>query len=484
LRTYPGKRTESGPGSQLIPAIGKKMTPSFNLNDTISEVALRTRLSPLAITDATNLPPLADHCYLVGRGQRADVVWSEGDFLTLCEHMLNGNPLNHFLAAWNDKQTGEAQFAKAPQLVRADKRATWAWATITGKSKAKTSMGFYPSNAEGRSRWAAIDFDAHNGEHERARRWSLNAFSLLLRQPQLYLVLCTSGGGGFHLFIFARELYRVGDWIVLLKQVCQWIGAEIADGVCEIFPNEKAESQAVGKGIRAPGTFNPKTGKCSFIEAETTKTLMDSLPRTWSDGVGKVNGRFLRNGQELSLYKSTNTYSLSTRPLIGQLLINHPVERKGTRNGVLMGLIGDLVHKFGRDVSERIVKEHYERYRENIATSFEEHMGDFASGWKGMISKIINSLSPAERKSFASLGTEHQREGFVIVRAFAGAAQSKREIDFQIARASLADRLSITPPGAAEVIRKLHDVGAIERTDCYVRHRSSARYLWVLSCSK
>src|SRR5438128_3625063 len=162
---------------------------------------------------ARRLPTFVHHSFIVGQGKRADVIWSEGDFLALCEHMLNGNPLTHFLAAWTDKESGCARFAKAKRS-RADKRANWAWATITGKAKAKTAIGFYPSNAESKSRWAAIDFDAHNGEHEQARRRSLEAFSLLLQHPQLFLVLCASGNG-YHLFIFTRELYPVGEWIVL-----------------------------------------------------------------------------------------------------------------------------------------------------------------------------------------------------------------------------------------------------------------------------
>lgn len=142
--------------------------------------------------DSSALPSLANRCYIVGEGKRADIVWSRGNFEALCEHMLNGNPLEHFLAAWVDSKTGQARFAKAGRA-RADKRCGWAWETITEKAKSKTSIGFYPSNEKQVSHWAAIDFDAHNGEHERARQWSLAAFDLLLRQGGLYLVLCSSG---------------------------------------------------------------------------------------------------------------------------------------------------------------------------------------------------------------------------------------------------------------------------------------------------
>jgi hypothetical protein len=132
---------------------------------------------------ARRLPTLANNCYLVGEAKRADIIWTEGDFLALCEHMLNDNPPEHFLSVWIDKESREPQFKKPSFRYRADKRARWAWATVTGKATVQTAIGFYPSNTDKKSRWAAIDFDAHNGEFDRARKWSLEAFQLLLRQP-------------------------------------------------------------------------------------------------------------------------------------------------------------------------------------------------------------------------------------------------------------------------------------------------------------
>jgi hypothetical protein len=378
-----------------------------------------------------------------------------------------------------DPRTGEARFAKAPYCNRADKRASWAWDTIIGKAKTKTSIGFYPSNENQMTRWGAIDFDAHNGEYERARTLSLAAFQLLLKHPQLYLVLCTSGGGGFHLFIFTPELYPVRDWIVLLKQVCQWIGAEIADGCCEIFPNERAESQPVGKGIRAPGTFNPKTGDCSLIEAETITPLLGFLPRTWFGGVGKVNCRFHRNGRELSLHKSINTYSLSTEALIERVIQQHPILHKGTRNAVLMELTGNLAYKFGFQKARQIVEAHYQAYSSNIGTPLHEHLKQFDKAWQGQSEKIRDRFTPEEQAIYDDLGTEHQREAFRIVWAFAGAAALKREDEFPVARDSLADRLSITPVGASHVIHVLVEAGAIRRTRPYQPQKRPAYYEWI-----
>jgi len=69
-----------------------------------------------------------------------------------------------------------------------------------------------------------------------------------------------------------------------------------------------------------------------------------------------------------------------------------------------------------------------------------------------------------------------KREGFFIVRAWAGVAEHKKEKDFPISRASLADRLSMTPPGAGKVILKLCKDNVIAPTRPCVVHKESARY--------
>jgi hypothetical protein len=441
----------------------------------------------LSLSNTTRLPTLANHCFLVGEGRRADVVWSEGDFLALCEHMLNDNPPEHFLSVWIDKESKEPQFKKPSFRYRADKRTRWAWATVAGKATVQTAIGFYPSNADKNSRWAAIDFDAHNGEFDQARKWSLEAFQLLLRQPQLYLILCASGNG-YHLFIYTRELHPIGRWIPLLKQVCEWIGAPIADGSCEIFPNERAESQPCGRAIRAPGVRNPKNNTFSLIEAETVGPLLEMLPRTWSSGVGKVTNALPRNSSALSLHESTGNYSFtqwssSTRPVVEKILTRYPIAQKGTRHAVLVQLVGHLSKKFGRQAAQRIVEEHYRLNEKNVRSALDEHLRDFSAAWNGMRKKLVSELSDAENQAFDTLKTEHQRESFLIVRAFAGLAEHRRETDFQISRASLADRLNMTAPGASEVIKKMCKLDIIAPTKPCVIHKESARYRWLLQMS-
>ena len=110
----------------------------------------------------------------------------------------------------------------------------------------------------------------------------------------------------------------------------------------------------------------------------------------------------------------------------------------------------------------------------------DEHLRDFATAWKGMREKIKAEFSVEERQKFDALNTEHQRDGFVVVRAFDGLAKLQGNNDFQVSRASLADRLSLTPPGAGDVIKKLCKEVIITQTQPCVVHRESARYRWLL----
>jgi hypothetical protein len=146
-------------------------------------------------------------------------------------------------------------------------------------------------------------------------------------------------------------------------------------------------------------------------------------------------------------------------------------------------LVGHLSKKFGREAAQRIVEEHYRLNKENIRSALDAHLRDFTAAWDGMRKKLVSELSGAEKQAFDGLKTEHQREGFLIVHAFAGAAEHKKEKDFPISQASLADRLSITRPGAGDVIRKLCE-SVIAQTQAYVRQKQPARYRWLLSQSE
>ena len=398
--------------------------------------------------------------------------------------MGNGNPVSHFLTVWRD-DNGSARYAKARPHKRLQAQAGWTWDSLTGKSERKSSMGLYPKNQDNQSTWGALDFDAHSGDDELAKSRSIRAFSLLLEYRDRYLLLSASGRG-YHLFIFAREPRPVAEWVGLLQDTCETIGAPIQDGVCEIFPNERTEKQEVGRAIRVPGSLNPSTGKAELIIADTIRPLLDHLASAKKSSKApllKVRRIYLRNLSENreadnSSCSTNGFYSLSTKRLIDQIIIKYPIEAKSTRHGILVKLAGELFHKFGRELSEQIIRQHYELNEKKVSTPLKEHLREFAGAWDSFLSNAIKSLSASERRIFNQLNTGPQQEAFMLIRSFASLAQGN---DFPVAQLSLADRLSITQPGAGCVISKLADprVRAIEKTMDACVNSKSARYRWI-----
>jgi TOTE conflict system, Archaeo-Eukaryotic Primase domain len=207
---------------------------------------------------------------------RIDALLTKAQFVSLVRHMMNDNPVSHFLTVWRDEDGG-ARFAKAKPHRDAKTHAGWTYDTITERAKRKTSMGLYPQNQNNESTWAALDFDAHDPtQRDVAEGRAIRAFTLLLEYRDRYLILSASGRG-YHVFILAHEPRPVAEWTRVLKDAADSVGAPIQDGVCEIFPGEKTAEQEVGKAIRVPGSFNPATGEVEKIMADAIQPLLDRL---------------------------------------------------------------------------------------------------------------------------------------------------------------------------------------------------------------
>src|SRR5262249_42877708 len=153
--------------------------------------------------------------------------------------------------------------------------------------------------------------------------------------------------------------------------------------------------------IRVPGSLNPATGEVELIMADTIRPLLDHLAsreKPPKSPLLKVKSFYLGNISENkeadnSSYSVDGFCSVSTQRLIERTIAKYPIKVKSTRNGVLLKLAGELFHKFGRQLSERIVSQHYKLYEENVTTSFKEHMHEFAVAWDSFLSKTIKSLS-------------------------------------------------------------------------------------------
>jgi hypothetical protein len=415
---------------------------------------------------------------------RINALLTKGQFVSLVRHMLNGNPVSHFLTVWRD-ESGAANFAKAKPGRDVETHAGWTYDTITGRAKRKTSMGLYPKNKDNESTWAALDFDAHDHtQRDIAEGRAIRAFTLLLEYRDRYLILSASGRG-YHVFILAHEPRPVAEWVRVLKDTADTVGAPIQDGVCEMFPNEKTAEQEVGRGIRVPGSLNPVTGEVEKIMADTIQPLLEGLARRETEQNNSTRERHSLTAGKLSLVKEANSYfrkqangqgcffSASTERLIANVKAKYPITQKGTRNGILAKLVGELFRKFGYSLSEQIVRQHYCAHDGNVRTELAEHLREFRQAWKSFRKNELSRLSHSERQKFDKLQTEQQRQAFFLCRSFA-----KLKSEFPVSQASLADRISVTRPGAGYVIDRLIEVGAIKKTAEARPHSRSAYYCW------
>jgi hypothetical protein len=413
-----------------------------------------------------------------------DTFLTKEDFLALIAHMANGNPRSHFLTIYRDDD-GEARFARAKGHKNLHAQASWTYDSVAGRAKSNSSMGLYPKNPKNESTWGALDFDAHDGNDEVAKNRSIRAFSLLLEYRDRYLLLSASGRG-YHVFIFAREPRPVAEWVDLLTDTAEIVGAPIEDGVCELYPNERTERQTTRHGIRVPGAINPVTNKPELILADTIKPLVEQLIEAQkgqksSSLTSETNlPRVLVRDREAVSSSYTQEHgcfaSAATKEMIEKTLAKFEIKTKSTRSKTLIKMTGELLHKFGHQLSQQIVRWHYERYQENVTTPLKAHMREFNGAWQRFREREINNLSPKERAKFEQLRTEPQREAFFLLRSFSNHAGGA---DFPVGQSSLADRLSITQQGASYVIARLEELGAIKKTANASINSKAARYRWI-----
>ncbi len=409
---------------------------------------------------------------LIGEGQPADRIWTREHFLLLCEYMRNNNPADEFLRVYRDSD-GVSRFVKS-KSAKVEQMITWAWDSITGRAKHKVSVGFYPWNRWSASRWAAIDFDAHDGGAARAKELAVAAFQILYRCPQLSLILATSGSEGWHLFVFSAAFQPVEAWVRLLKRVVDKIGAKIETGVCEIFPNETRNGSRP-HAIRAPGTWNPKTNQLGAIIFTSIAPLL--LTKRKKEGssflyhsTDGTDGSQLYDSEFRSLYCGGHQNWLE----------QFAITQTGTRHGQLRALVYCIFRQVSHRIARRLADAQYQAARVQPKATLAEHLEEFEELWNWMTRQWRVELSGVEREPFAVLGSETERDLFRILRNFAHYARSKHLKDFPFPLQHVAQRLGISFQYVSKLRHRLIDRLIIAQTEPAIVNRSAARFQWCL----
>jgi hypothetical protein len=387
-------------------------------------------------------------------------------------YMRNNNPPNEFLHVYCDSN-GAPRFvkAKSPDV---EKRITWAWDTITRRATHKVAIGFYPWNCQCESRWAAIDFDAHDGDAARAKAFALSAFQILHRHPEFYLILATSGSEGWHLFLLAEEFHPVGDWVRLLKRATDSVGAEIKAGICEIFPHE-TRNRSRPHAIRAPGTWNPKTDRFGAIFFESTGALLQKKEE-------KEVSSFLyhsTDGASIGLLNDSCPpafYCGGHQNWLNQFAISQP----STRHAQLRELVYCIFRQVSQSVGCRIADLQYQSARVQPKATLAEHLEEFEQLWTWMTTQWRAELSDAEEKVFVGLPTQIERDLFRILRNFARRACSQKEKDFPFPLQHVGKRLGVSFQYVSKLRKRFVGASIIVQTASAMTNQSAARFRWII----
>jgi hypothetical protein len=420
------------------------------------------------------LSGFAPNAILIGEGQPADRVWTREEFLLLCNYMLNNNRLNEFLHVYRDSN-GVPRFVKA-KSAKAHQRITWAWDTITGRAKNKVAVGFYPWNHRGESRWAAMDFDAHDGGASRARALAVAALQTLQKYPQLSLILTTSGSEGWHLFVLSAEFHPIAEWVLLLKRIADSIGAEIRSGLCEIFPNE-TRGASRPHAIRAPGTWNPKTNQLGAIIFASIAPLLQKKEK-------KEVSSFLYHSTDGTnadqLNDTQSFYCGGNQNWLEQFGITQP----STRHAQLRALVYCIFRQVAHQVAFRNAEAQYIQAKPRPDAGLADHLAEFEELWRWMQTQWIRELTPIEQERFSALGSEVERNLFRILRNFAEYAESKKQEDFPFSVQNVAQRLGVSFQYVSKLRQRLIDNCVIVQTEPAITNRSAARVRWSLRSDK
>lgn len=432
-----------------------------------TSTARAARSVPSELTGPERISPRRDGQVLLNtQGRPADVEWTRAEWTEICEHLHNQNGDFRFIMGFRTHGLKDYKRSKRVPVSRA---ISWAWDSIRGKAKVRMAFVPYSMNNRKQSRWGALDFDAHGGEHERARSFAFAAFRELMTLD-LFVVLEMSGAG-WHVWAVSPDFQPVGKWVKLLKAVAHSIGAPIKDGVCEIYPPDSLDERSeFGRGMRAPGSWNPSTESVSLIFWQNLKSFKNA--KDFAPRLTDKRNKFFPSAAEcldgVGLYRGwAEKWGVKFR-----------ITSPRTRNRQLCGLVGEVFHQVGHKMARSIVEEQFASKTVATAATLPEHLESFCALWRGLHRDWLAGLTPGERTCFDSLETENLKDAFRIVKSYKRRAAQNGEPDFAVAAEDLGGRLGISLQAACKIREALVRSGVLKQTAPYEPNRRAARFRW------
>jgi hypothetical protein len=373
--------------------------------------------------------------------------------------LFNGNGDPHEFLLCHESANTTERYNKAK---RADRgwHVQQSYLTIAGAVKQPSGIGYYPWNGDRQSYWGALDVDAHEGQSsKRARELAARAVTLLSSNSlTLGVIACTSGSsGGWHVFMFRPLPRPIAEWTEFLCKLRERIGA--TESECELHPIETDERP---RGIRVPGSLNPKDGSFGLIAFDTVTDRLDEwrelVPRGKKGG-GSFSKTVIIVLGELALRELCSRYAIRTAR---------------SRNTRLVQMVGYAVTQCGHELALKAAAELLKQARPACNTPMKEHLADFARAWMNITKKEVAKLSRAERREYMTCKTDTERSAFLIIRNWLKGGGG------YVHRNHLAARLGVSGEYAGKIRREFCARGIIRMTADYVIHKWARRYKWML----
>lgn len=390
--------------------------------------------------------------------------YSPADVRRLYAHLHNENPEYRYVCGFRRKD-GSAAYTNADKFkrLRASDSIEWSIRTAAGATQSAKRHCYVPlpNNPDGKSRWAGIDFDAHEaGELIRASELALRFFLAVVNEP--FFVVLETSGVGFKLWLIAQDFHNVSWWRVYLESLCERLGVKPQSGVVELFPDR--EPKNYGRGLRAPGAWNPRNDCCNGILFDDVGALLPSIPVP-----GEID-RIYRIGElEPRLSRGTG---------FGELLERFAIRQPATRHRQLLALVGRLHVMACFEVAQAYAQAQFDAKTVATAADLAQHLTEFDALWTWQLSKWYADLSPAEAAKFDGLSSDAERAAFRIIRDFHRSAKHRGQSEFPISRDSLARRIRLTGEGAGKLRHRFCHAGIIERVSRPIAHKRCAFYRW------
>jgi hypothetical protein len=414
--------------------------------------------------------------------------WTFDQWQALCAVLFNGNSDLHEFLLCHQSPNGKERFNKAKYAVL-----TWhieqAYYTVAEVASHPCGIGFYPWNRHTRkSYWGGLDFDVHEGQSaKRARALAEAAVEFARAKSPLIrgIIACTSGkSDGWHVWFFSREPQPIAKWSVYLRKVSAAIGAKIGTplngGDCELHPIEATERP---RGLRAPGSLNPKDGSFGLIAFDSLKSRLAE----WKELLDPKLVRALRTGAVAPKAEHTlfGKLALARNVFIKEACSRYPILCARRRHVRLVQLAGYLVNQCGFELAGVVAARQYREAQPLCKSTFKEHWTDFALVWKDLIKKRVRKFTTAQQAVYDTLTVQSEREAFLILCNWLRDRQWKGESEFRVSCKQLAMRLSMTLPGASKLLKRFCARGILKKELEYVRPKGgragfSTTYQWLV----